>query len=326
MVISGQVGLPCIHQGGNQRAPLPHCSTSLPSEFENAIEHATVCFARRFQQQGLIEAIPVCRSASARSLFDRRNDAQAVGIETRNVPDLHLQKSRPWAWSNTFRLANHFVKGVAATLARVLPYGKQQPGIMRHIMVNAKGGAARAAGHNIASSRQGWSSVCFADYDSQRRAWIGWAQRRRFAATSVASLLYEDGLRKRRAPRYLVIVRRPGAWHELNELVRRAETIMSLCFHRASTSRPVRTSWPTSEIGKVSRRQARLAWSPTGCAEYTLSTKNWISICPAQSPYLVVCARPEYMFVRTRAAWRARAPGVSGGFRVETMGTIGECY
>ena len=125
---------------------------------------------------------------------------------------------------------------------------------MRHVMVlNAKGGCGKSTlSTNIAVffARDG-HKVCIADYDPQR-----------------SSL---DWLAMRSAD--LPVIDAPARVHgtELNELVRRAETIivpvlpsgidMKACGHFMAE---------LLEIGKVSRKQARLAVLANRVREYTL--------------------------------------------------------
>ena len=49
-------GALAYNSAATQRAPLPHCSTSLPSELKTAVEHAPAGIARRFEHQRLVES------------------------------------------------------------------------------------------------------------------------------------------------------------------------------------------------------------------------------------------------------------------------------
>jgi chromosome partitioning protein len=147
---------------------------------------------------------------------------------------------------------------------------------MRHIMVlNSKGGCGKSTlSTNIAVffARDG-HQVCIADYDPQRSSldWLDTRPPDLPAITAVAA--FEDGLRNVPRNTEILVIDAPARVHgtELNELVRRAETIivpvlpssidMKACGHFMAE---------LLEIGKVSRKQARLAVVANRVREYTL--------------------------------------------------------
>lgn len=147
---------------------------------------------------------------------------------------------------------------------------------MRHIMVlNAKGGCGKSTlATNIAVlfASQG-QSVCIADYDPQRSS-LDWLAQRPAELPAIAGVpAYEEGLRSVPRSAEILIIDAPARVHgvELNEMVRRAETIvvpvlpssidMRACGHFMEE---------LLEIGKVSRKQARLAVVANRVREHTL--------------------------------------------------------
>ncbi len=147
---------------------------------------------------------------------------------------------------------------------------------MRHVMVlNAKGGCGKSTlATNIAVffARAG-RSVCIADYDPQRSS-LDWLAQRPVdlpAITGVAA--YEEGIRNVSRATEILVIDAPARVHanELNELVRRAETIivpvlpssidMKACGHFMAE---------LLEIGKVARKQARVAVVANRVREFTL--------------------------------------------------------
>jgi chromosome partitioning protein len=143
------------------------------------------------------------------------------------------------------------------------------------MVLNAKGGCGKSTlATNIAVffAREG-REVCIADYDPQRSS-LDWLAQRPAdlpAITGVAA--YEEGLRNVARGTEVLVIDAPARVHgtELNELVRRAETIivpvlpssidMKACAHFMDE---------LLEIGKVSRKQARLAVVANRVREYTL--------------------------------------------------------
>jgi len=135
---------------------------------------------------------------------------------------------------------------------------------MRHVMVlNSKGGCGKSTlATNIAVffARDG-HQVCIADYDPQRSS-LDWLAQRPADLPAISCVAaYDDGLRTVARNTEILVIDAPARVHgtELNELVRRAETIIvpvlassidiKACGHFMAE---------LLEIGKVSRKQARL--------------------------------------------------------------------
>ena len=147
---------------------------------------------------------------------------------------------------------------------------------MRHVMVlNAKGGCGKSTlATNIAVyfAREG-HEVAIADYDPQRTSldWLAGRPADLPKITGVAA--YDEGLRNVARSTEILVIDAPARVHgtELNELVRRAETIVvpvlpstidiKACGHFMAE---------LLELGKVSRKQARLAVVANRVREYTL--------------------------------------------------------
>jgi chromosome partitioning protein len=147
---------------------------------------------------------------------------------------------------------------------------------MRHVMVlNAKGGCGKSTlATNVAVHfAHDGQSVCIADYDPQRSSLDWVAQRPADLPTITGVPAYEEGLRNVPRNTDVLVIDAPARVHgtELNELVRRAETIlvpvlpssidMKACGHFMTE---------LLEIGKVSRKQARLAVVANRVREHTL--------------------------------------------------------
>jgi chromosome partitioning protein len=147
---------------------------------------------------------------------------------------------------------------------------------MRHVMVlNAKGGCGKSTlATNVAVyfAREGLE-VCIADYDPQRTS-LDWLGVRPADLPKISGVpAYEEGLRAVPRSTEVLVIDAPARVHgtELNELVRRAETIlvpvlpstidMKACGHFMAE---------LLELGKVSRKQARLAVVANRVREYTL--------------------------------------------------------
>ncbi len=148
---------------------------------------------------------------------------------------------------------------------------------MRHVMVlNSKGGCGKSTlATNLAVffAREG-AQVCIADYDPQRSS-LDWLAARPAELPAIGGVpAYEEGLRNVPRGTEVLVIDAPARVHgtELNELVRRAETIivpvlpssidMKACGHFMGE---------LLEIGKVSRRQARLAVVANRVRENTLA-------------------------------------------------------
>jgi chromosome partitioning protein len=178
---------------------------------------------------------------------------------------------------------------------------------MRHIMVlNAKGGCGKSTlATNIAVffAKDG-HQVCIADYDSQRTS-LDWLAQRPADLPPISGVpAYEDGLRNVPRSTDILVIDAPARVHgtELNELVRRAETIivpvlpssidMKACAHFMAE---------LLEIGKVSRRQARLALVANRVREYTLIYEELDQyLSKLKVPYLG-CLREAQNYVRAYA-------------------------
>jgi chromosome partitioning protein len=147
---------------------------------------------------------------------------------------------------------------------------------MRHVMVlNAKGGCGKSTlttNIAVAFAREG-RQVCIADYDPQRSS-LDWLAQRPSDLPAISGVAaFDDGLRNVARNTEVLVIDAPARVHgtELNELVRRAETIlvpvlpssidMKACSHFMSE---------LLEIGKVSRKQARLAVIANRVRENTL--------------------------------------------------------
>jgi chromosome partitioning protein len=147
---------------------------------------------------------------------------------------------------------------------------------MRHVMVlNAKGGCGKSTlATNVAVYfAQDGQQVCIADYDPQRSS-LDWLAQRPADLPAISGVAaFDEGLRSVPRNTDVLIIDAPARVHgtELNELVRRAETIlvpvlpssidMKACNHFMAE---------LLEIGKVSRKQARLAVIANRVREYTL--------------------------------------------------------
>jgi chromosome partitioning protein len=178
---------------------------------------------------------------------------------------------------------------------------------MRHVMVlNAKGGCGKSTlATNIAVffAREGLD-VCIADYDPQRSS-LDWLAQRPADLPAIKGVqAYEEGLRAVPRTTEILVIDAPARVHgtELNELVRRAETIivpvlpssidMKACSHFMTE---------LLEIGKVSRKQARLAVVANRVREYTLIYEELDQyLGKLKVPYLG-CLREAQNYVRAYA-------------------------
>ena len=143
------------------------------------------------------------------------------------------------------------------------------------MILNAKGGCGKSTlATNIAVffAREG-QRVCIADYDPQRSS-LDWLAQRPADLPAISGVpAFDDGLRNVPRNTETLVIDAPARVHgtELNELVRRAETIivpvlpsaidMKACGHFMAE---------LLEIGKVSRKQARLALVANRVRENTL--------------------------------------------------------
>ncbi len=147
---------------------------------------------------------------------------------------------------------------------------------MRHVMVmNAKGGCGKSTlATNVATwfAREGYK-VALADYDPQRTS-LDWLETRPDDLPKIVGVAaYDEGIRGVPRDMEVLVIDAPARTHgsEMNELVRRAETIlvpvlpspidMKACGHFMAE---------LLELGKVQREQARLAVVANRVRENTL--------------------------------------------------------
>ena len=178
------------------------------------------------------------------------------------------------------------------------------------MVLNAKGGCGKSTlSTNIAVffARDG-QQVCIADYDSQRSSldWLAMRPADLPAINGVAA--YEDGLRTVPRNTDVLVIDAPARVHgtELNELVRRAETIivpvlpssidMKACGHFMAE---------LLEIGRVSRKQARLAGRRESRARKHVGVRGSGPILEQAQKYPTwgTCARRRITCEPTREAW-----------------------
>lgn len=147
---------------------------------------------------------------------------------------------------------------------------------MRHVMVmNSKGGCGKST---LATNVATWFAseghkVALADYDPQRTS-LDWLATRPEDLPQIAAVdAHEEGLRSVPRDTEVLVIDAPARTHgsEMNELVRRAETIlvpvmpspidMKACAHFMTE---------LLELGRVQREQARLAVVANRVRENTL--------------------------------------------------------
>lgn len=147
---------------------------------------------------------------------------------------------------------------------------------MRHIMVmNAKGGCGKSTlATNLASyfANEGIKTA-IADYDPQRTSldWLAVRPAERPAILGVAA--FEEGLRAVPRDTQVLIIDAPARTHgsEMNELVRRAETILVPVLPSPIDMKAAEHFLKElMELGKVQREQARLAVIANRVRENTL--------------------------------------------------------
>ena len=150
--------------------------------------------------------------------------------------------------------------------------------------------------------------MCIADYDPQRSSLDWLAQRPADLPAISGAAAFEDGLRNVPRNTEVLVIDAPARVHgtELNELVRRAETIivpvlpssidMKACGHFMAE---------LLEIGKVSRKQARLAVIANRVREHTLMYEelDQYSDQAQGARILGTCARRRITCAPIRAAW-----------------------
>jgi chromosome partitioning protein len=178
---------------------------------------------------------------------------------------------------------------------------------MRHVMVlNAKGGCGKSTlATNIAVffAREG-QQVCIADYDPQQSS-LDWLAQRPADLPAISGVrAFEDGVRNVSRSTDVLVIDAPARVHgtELNELVRRAETIVVPVLP-SSIDMKASQHFMTEllEIGKVSRRQARLALIANRVREHTLIYEELDQyLSKLKVPYLG-CLREAQNYVRAYA-------------------------
>jgi chromosome partitioning protein len=147
---------------------------------------------------------------------------------------------------------------------------------MRHVMVmNSKGGCGKSTiATNLATHfAAGGHKVVLADYDPQRTS-LDWLDTRPADLPKIGGVAaFDEGLRSVPRGTDVLVIDAPARTHgsEMNELVRRAETIlvpvmpspidMKACAHFMAE---------LLELGKVQREQARLAVIANRVRENTL--------------------------------------------------------
>lgn len=147
---------------------------------------------------------------------------------------------------------------------------------MRHMMVmNAKGGCGKSTlATNIASyfATEGYK-VALADYDPQRSSLDWLAMRPETLPKITAVAAFEDGLRGASRDTEILVIDAPARTHgaEMNELVRRAETILvPVLPSPIDLKASAHFLAELLELGKVQRQQARLAVVANRVRENTL--------------------------------------------------------
>ncbi|NGP52871.1 ParA family protein [Thioalkalivibrio sp. XN8] len=148
---------------------------------------------------------------------------------------------------------------------------------MRHILVmNPKGGCGKST---VATNLASWYAtrgrpVALADFDPQRSS-LDWAGLRPADAPPITAVAgFEDGLRGVPRSADVVVIDAPARAHgrELNELVRRAETVLVPVLPSAIDMRAA-ANFITEllEVGRVARQQAKIAVIANRIKEHTVS-------------------------------------------------------
>jgi len=175
---------------------------------------------------------------------------------------------------------------------------------MRHVMImNAKGGCGKTTiATNVAVhfAQQG-HRVALADYDPQRSSldWLAMRPADLPAITGVAA--YDEGLRGVSRDTEVVVIDAPARTHgsEMNELVRRAETILVPVLPSPIDMKAVAHFMEELlELGKVQREQARLGLIANRVRENTLLFEELDSyLGKFKLPYLS-CLRQSTNYLR----------------------------
>ncbi len=164
---------------------------------------------------------------------------------------------------------------------------------MRHIMVlNAKGGCGKSTiATNLAVhfARVG-QITCIADYDPQRSS-LDWLASRPADLPAISGVAaFDEGIRGVPRNTEILVIDAPARVHgtELNELVRRAETILVPVLPSAIDIKACgHFMAELLELGKVSRKQARLAVIANRVRENTLIFEELdVYLAQLKIPYL----------------------------------------
>jgi chromosome partitioning protein len=174
------------------------------------------------------------------------------------------------------------------------------------MVLNAKGGCGKSTlATNIAVffAREG-QQVCIADYDPQQSS-LDWLTQRPADLPAITGVrAFEDGLRNVSRSTDILVIDAPARVHgtELNELVRRAETIVVPVLPSSIDMKASQHFMAELlEIGKVSRRQARLALVANRVREHTLIYEELDQyLSKLKVPYLG-CLREAQNYVRAYA-------------------------
>ena len=178
---------------------------------------------------------------------------------------------------------------------------------MRHIMVlNAKGGCGKSTlATNVAVffARNG-NNVCIADYDPQRSS-LDWLAQRPADLPPIGGVAaFADGVRNVARNTDILVIDAPARVHgtELNELVRRAETILvpvlpssidiKACGHFMTE---------LLDIGKVSRKQAKLGLIANRVREQMLIYEELDQYLSKLKIPTIGCLREAQNYVRAYA-------------------------
>lgn len=164
---------------------------------------------------------------------------------------------------------------------------------MRHIMVlNAKGGCGKSTiATNLAVHfARGGQITCIADYDPQRSS-LDWLASRPADLPAIGGVAaFDEGIRGVPRNTEILVIDAPARVHgtELNELVRRAETILVPVLPSAIDIKACgHFMAELLELGKVSRKQARLAVIANRVRENTLIFEELdVYLAQLKIPYL----------------------------------------
>jgi chromosome partitioning protein len=174
------------------------------------------------------------------------------------------------------------------------------------MVLNAKGGCGKSTlSTNIAVffARSG-QQVCIADYDPQASS-LDWLALRPADLPPISGVpAHEEGLRSVPRSTDVLVIDAPARVHgvELNELVRRAETIIVPVLPSGVDMKACSQFMAELlEIGKVSRKQARLGLIANRVREHTLIYEELDQyLSKLKVPYLG-CLREAQNYVRAYA-------------------------